>query len=252
MSKRAFLMWRWAVVFFANVPNLGMVAWLFFWVTRTSPAPSPGALRWNLALFAGFAAIHSAMATHAWKRLFCSVFPEAFERATYVVVSGVTLLVLLASWRPMPALLWRIEGVAGHVLDVTFWGALAAAWWVSRHFDEAAFVGTRQLAAYYKGTPIVNAPFVVKGPFRFTRHPMYLAMLVLLWSASTMTTGRLLFAILASAYFLIGLRFEERRLARDVGEPYELYRRNVPVLWPRLTPWTQPSPQPSSAEGARV
>ena len=78
MTKRAFLVWRWAVVFFANVPNLLMVAWLFFWVTRTSPAPAPGALSWNLALFAAFAAIHSVTATHAWKRLFCSVFPEAF------------------------------------------------------------------------------------------------------------------------------------------------------------------------------
>jgi len=69
-------------------------------------------------------------------------------------------------------------------------------------------------------------------------------MLVLLWSASTMTTGRLLFAVVASAYFLIGLRFEERRLSREVGEPYELYRQHVPVLWPRLTPWTQPDTPP--------
>ncbi|MFN7951398.1 MAG: isoprenylcysteine carboxylmethyltransferase family protein [bacterium] len=238
MTKRAFLCWRAAVIFFANVPNLLMVLWLFFWVTRTTATATPGAWRWNAGAFALFVVLHSLSATPAWKRAFGKLFPEAFERAAYVVLSGVSLLALLAVWRPMPTLIWRVEGILGHVLDGVFWIALGCAWWVGQQFDQAAFVGTRQLAAHFRGEPPPTSPFVVKGPFRFSRHPMYLAMIVLMWSASTLTSGRLLFNVLATAYFVIGSRLEERRLVAEIGAPYLEYRRHVPALWPRLTPWT--------------
>ncbi len=241
MNRRVLVTWRWATIFFANVPNLLMVLWLFFWVTRTEVPAAPGAWTWNLGAFALFVAIHSATATSAWKRAFGKLFPAAFERATYVVISGVSLLALLAVWRPMPALIWRVEGMVGHVLDAVYWLALGCAWWVGQHFDQAAFVGTRQLVAHFRGEAPPTVPFVVKGPFRYTRHPMYLAMIVLLWSASTLTTGRLLFDVLATAYFVIGSRMEERRLVAEIGVPYVEYQRHVPALWPRLTPWTPAS-----------
>ncbi len=238
MNRRALVSWRWATIFFANVPNLLMVLWLFFWVTRTDVPAVPGAWTWNLGAFASFVAIHSATATPAWKRGFGRLFPAAFERATYVVISGVSLLALLAVWRPMPTSIWHVEGFVGRVLDVVFWLALGCAWWVGQHFDQAAFVGTRQVVAHFRGEAPPTSPFVVKGPFRYTRHPMYLATIVLLWSASTLTTGRLLFAALGTAYFVIGSRMEERRLVAEIGAPYVEYQRHVPALWPRLTPWS--------------
>ncbi len=238
---RAFAVWRAVVVFCANVPNLVLVAWLFFWVTRTGVGPVPGALPWNVSLFAAFAAVHSLTATTSWKRAFAALFPPAFERAAYVILAGVSLSALLFLWKPMPALIWRVEGIAGRLLDVAFWSALVLAWWTGRHFDQAAFVGTRQLSAHWRGTAMPAPEFVVTGPFRHARNPMYAAMLVLLWSASTLTAGRLLFNLLATAYFVLGARLEERRLAAAIGEPYRLYLRSVPMFLPRLTPWLAPA-----------
>ncbi|MCA9774472.1 MAG: DUF1295 domain-containing protein [Myxococcales bacterium] len=232
MTERGFKLWRWATVFFANVPNLILVVWLFFWVTRTGRAQAPAAPWCNLGLFALFAGIHSAMSTPRYKRWFTARWPAAFERAVFTIVAGVTLLALMALWRPMPRALWEIEGPAGWALDALYWIAFAGAASVSTVFDQAAFAGTRQLSAHYKGKALPAPEFHVRGWFRWSRNPMYFFMIVLMWSASTMTTGRLLFAAVSTAYFIIGARFEERRHLRELGETYAKYQRGVSMFVP--------------------
>ena len=68
------------------------------------------------------------------------------------------------------------------------------------------------------------------------RHPLYFAILVLIWSNPDVTADRLLFNILWSAWICVGARLEEADLARDFGDAYEGYRRKVPIL----IPWRGP------------
>ena len=233
MTRRSLLWWKCAAVFFGNVPNILLVLWVFFWLPRTGAAPAQQALWLNLGLFALFAVVHSLMATPAYKRLFAARFPPAYERAVFVITSGALLLLLMAFWQPMPAAIWDLHGAAGIALDAVFWAAFAATASVGRAFDSAAFMGTRQLASHVEGAPLPEEEFVVKSWFRYSRHPMYFFMIVMLWSASTLTTGRLLFNLLATSYFLIGARFEERRLRAAFGDAYGGYQREVPMFLPR-------------------
>ena len=93
------------------------------------------------------------------------------------------------------------------------------------------------------GTPAPVAPtaqLVVGGLYRFVRNPMYLSVTatilgqaLLLWRPVLLTYT----AIVAAAFVLFVLGYEQPTLHRQFGESYEAYRRAVPAWWPRLRPW---------------
>lgn len=72
------------------------------------------------------------------------------------------------------------------------------------------------------------------GLYRFVRHPIYSAGLVILWCTPVMTVNYLTVAICLSIYILIGAAFEERKLIIEFKDQYLKYRKNVPMLVPRL------------------
>ena len=48
-----------------------------------------------------------------------------------------------------------------------------------------------------------------------------------------MTTGRLLFAAVTTAYILVAVKFlEEKDLKKAIGKEYEDYQREVPMIIP--------------------
>jgi protein-S-isoprenylcysteine O-methyltransferase Ste14 len=72
------------------------------------------------------------------------------------------------------------------------------------------------------------------GLYRYVRHPIYSAGLVLLWCSPVMTLNYLTVAICLSLYIFIGAAFEERKLFIEFGEQYQLYKENVPMFVPGL------------------
>jgi len=58
--------------------------------------------------------------------------------------------------------------------------------------------------------------------------------LIAFWSTPDMSAGRLLFAIAATGYILIAVRFEEHDLRQELGEPYERYMQRIPRFVPAL------------------
>jgi protein-S-isoprenylcysteine O-methyltransferase Ste14 len=78
---------------------------------------------------------------------------------------------------------------------------------------------------------------VTRGPFARVRHPIYLAMLLLLvaWAVGL---GHLLALILSVPLFLIGtairVREEEKLLIGQFGDGYRAYARATPAFIPRV------------------
>jgi protein-S-isoprenylcysteine O-methyltransferase Ste14 len=74
------------------------------------------------------------------------------------------------------------------------------------------------------------------GPFRYVRNPLYLGtwLMVVAMSFDMPVTGAL-FAVIVIAFFLLRLILgEEAFLAQQLGEPFQIYLRSVPRLFPRL------------------
>lgn len=99
------------------------------------------------------------------------------------------------------------------------------------HFD---LFGLRQTWLELLGRPYRHPPFQVTYLYRFVRHPLYVGLLLGIWSTPRMTLGHLLFAVGITGYLCIGVRYEERDLERFLGEDYRRYRRQVPMFVPRL------------------
>lgn len=93
-----------------------------------------------------------------------------------------------------------------------------------------------------RGTPAPIDPpkeLVVKGPYRFVRNPMYIAVgLVLSGEAILFQSYNLVvYALLAwLACHLFVVFYEGPTLRQKFGVPYEAYRQAVPRWIPRFTP----------------
>ncbi|MGA8072005.1 MAG: isoprenylcysteine carboxylmethyltransferase family protein [Candidatus Acidiferrales bacterium] len=93
-----------------------------------------------------------------------------------------------------------------------------------------------------KGTPAPIEPpkvLVVQGLYRFVRNPMYISVLTVLVGECVLLRSPILveYAVLvALAFHLFVLFYEEPALRRKMGPAYEQYCREVPRWIPRFAP----------------
>jgi protein-S-isoprenylcysteine O-methyltransferase Ste14 len=94
-----------------------------------------------------------------------------------------------------------------------------------------SFLGLSQLNG---DSPSGPSKLVVRGFYRWVRHPLYSAGLVFIWLAPRMTTNLLAFNLATTVYLIVGAWFEERKLLREFGQDYARYRARTPMLVPGL------------------
>jgi protein-S-isoprenylcysteine O-methyltransferase Ste14 len=190
-------------------------------------------LFWDAALSMLFFVQHSGMVRRNVRARFCRLFASVYWPAAYAIASGAALLIVVLLWQPsgigfysLTGLLRRIAqgfGVAAAGLFV--WGL-----WSLKSFDP---LGVSGLAGYLRSRPAPPCAFAVRGPYRFVRHPLYLAIIVALWSCPDVAADRLVFNVLWTAWIVVGTLLEEADLVAEIGDAYRAYRRTVPMLMPR-------------------
>lgn len=186
-------------------------------------------------LVLAFGLQHSVMARQGFKTWLTRWVPQPAERSIYVLASNVALLLLFWQWRPLGGEVWHIENP--NVVPL-IWGLYAFGWltvlittFLINHFD---LFGLRQVWLQFCGRPYTQLPFVMPGPYRVVRHPLYVGWLMVFWATPWMTAAHLLFALGMTVYILIAIVYEERDLIR-AHQGYADYRRRVPMLIPRIT-----------------
>lgn len=121
---------------------------------------------------------------------------------------------------------WLLRPVAGRIrfagIPLLVAGSALLLWCI-RDFYVA---GRGSLAPWAPPTRLV-----VVGPYRLSRNPMYIAVLIVLWGWATMFAARTLWiyaAFVAVAFHLRVVFGEEPWLARTHGEEWATYRAQVP------------------------
>ncbi len=72
-----------------------------------------------------------------------------------------------------------------------------------------------------------------RGPYRWSRHPLEWAPLVLLWATPLLKTNWLGFNLAATFYMIVGVFHEEKRLADKGGEAWKRYCSRVGIVFGR-------------------
>jgi protein-S-isoprenylcysteine O-methyltransferase Ste14 len=163
---------------------------------------------------------HSIMAQKPYRQRLARFLPkEKYYGALYAIASGVFALALVVFWQEFFAL--SIAGVAW-----TIWAL-------------GIFVNFRlhPIIDDLHGTEPQPKPLVVRGPYRWVRHPLYLSALLMIWSYPGLTLDRLLLNLLFTVWVIVATLLEERDLVAGYGEAYRSYQRKVPMLIPwRIRP----------------
>jgi protein-S-isoprenylcysteine O-methyltransferase Ste14 len=68
--------------------------------------------------------------------------------------------------------------------------------------------------------------------YRIVRHPIMLGVLIGYWATPYMSVGHLLFAAATTGYVFIGIFLEEHDMRQALGQRYESYRRETPMIVP--------------------
>ncbi len=193
---------------------------------------------------------HSGMIRRSFRRWSANFIPAQYQRAIYTLASGACVLIAVAFWQESDMILleanglirWLLRGL--FVLSVlgTAWGLLAL-----RSFD---MFGLSPILKRSNDKPIHVNSLVIRGPYRWVRHPLYLLMIILFWSAPLLTMDRLLFNTLWTIWVVAATVLEERDLAVDFGTAYRGYQLKVPMLVPKSFLPAYPSEKPDKAKQA--
>jgi methanethiol S-methyltransferase len=183
------------------------------------------ALGWTLYFI-----IHSVLAMHQVKNFVQSkgISPQRY-RLFYNLVSLIAL---------GPILILSSGIREGYVFEsnkiLKFSGLILAGYGVVlarmafKSYDTKDFLGLGPLRG--------EDEFRMDGLLKYVRHPLYSASILILigyflfdpkWSTLISVSMLIL-------YFIIGIRFEERKLIRQFGNKYTDYRRKTPMLIPKF------------------
>jgi protein-S-isoprenylcysteine O-methyltransferase Ste14 len=186
---------------------------------------------WLMGCWILFGGLHSVMASlwfKAWvKDHFSSWF--RFYRPFYSAFSFFTLALILwfhfsirsiqlweaPTWAKLLAGLMLIAGILLMILcDL-------------KYFKQVS--GIRVLAKKEE-THILEQ----HGLHAWVRHPLYLGTLIFVWSLFIFYPwlNGLVTCFMISAYTLIGIRWEEKKLVLEFGSAYEKYQQEVPMILP--------------------
>jgi protein-S-isoprenylcysteine O-methyltransferase Ste14 len=191
------------------------------------------ALGLNICLSLAFFIQHSIMIRRSFRSWLSKIIKTQYHGAIFTMASGVFLLIMVLFWQKIDYTLASPQGVLRWLLHAVFFLSFAGFYWGVKALGSFDAFGITSIKRHLRGKKQPpTMPFVIRGPYRRVRHPLYFFCLLLIWSCPDLTADRLLFNILWTAWIFVGTILEERDLVADFGDAYRDYQRSVPMVIP--------------------
>ncbi len=192
-----------------------------------------------ILLFGVFGFLHSLLASNRVKNYFVKKFGKliAFYRVAYNIFA-ILLFYFIYTRAPRPhTTIYDLNYPFDFIILIPQFLSLAGIFWALRYFCVKEFLGINQIKRYFNGTYDTgeldeNLTLRIKGPYKFSRHPLYLFSILFLVFRPIMDYEYLIFLICIIAYFYIGSHYEEKKLIEKFGDQYLHYKKNVPRIFP--------------------
>jgi len=197
---------------------------------------SRGALAVDASFSMLFFVQHSWMVRRSSRERLARIIPTHYLDAVYAIASGIALLMVVLLWQESRQLLWQATNGLWWAARMIFVFGLAVGIWGGLSLKTFDSFGLQPIRYRFRVEPSRPTALVVQGAYRWVRHPLYLAVLMMIWSYPVLTADRLLFNVLWTLWIVVGTVLEERDLRNEFGDDYRDYQRNVPMLLPTKIP----------------
>jgi methanethiol S-methyltransferase len=187
-------------------------------------------------IWSGYCFLHSFMISIWFSRIMQRLLSKyyAFYRLFFVLVSTLLLIPLI-----------RYTTQLDHEVVITYSNALNIVRYIVIScgvivftkaflidYDVLHFVGIRQALQFNTSEKEpMNTELKKSGLLGIVRHPMYSAVIIVLWCHSFTIADLIVNAVL-TIYVVIGTLLEERKLLIEYGDSYIQYQKEVPMLIP--------------------
>ena len=176
---------------------------------------------------------HSGMIRRSFRRWLTNFIPAKYQGTIYTLASGACLLIAVAFWQGSDTILFEANGLIRGFLRGFFVLSMLGMVWGLLALRSVDMFGLSPILKRSNAKPIHVNHLIIRGPYRWVRHPLYLFMIILFWSAPLLTMDRLLFNTLWTIWVVAATVLEERDLTDDFGEAYRDYQSKVPMLVPK-------------------
>ncbi len=189
-------------------------------------------------LFSCFAFFHSFLASIKFKNFIKEKFGDkiAFYRFIYNLISFFSFgMFLYLSPKPH-----QIVYEVSPPYDFFIFGlqiiSLFGILWAGRYTDWKEFLGINQIKRYFEKNyhEELDEKYSLRtdGPYKISRHPIYLFSIIFLALRPYMTLFYFTTLILVILYFYIGSHLEEKKLEQIFGQEYKDYKNQVSRIFP--------------------
>lgn len=180
-----------------------------------------------------YCVLHSLFASLAFKEWMEILTDKHFRlyRLYYTLFAFITLTgIILYQLSISQKIIFKSSSftlMMGGLISLT--GLIIMAVCIRKYFMQLS--GLRSLIENNGGNKLM-----ITGIHKYVRHPLYSGTFLFIWGLLLLLPywSLLITCSIITLYTLIGIRFEENKLIREFGKPYEDYQNAVPMIIPRF------------------